>query len=388
MYTTRSAPLDANNCAWDCGRGYERAPPQSAGSAFPSPEAEVCRPCAPGSFRGPGQVACAACPFPAHSAAPGAVACTGCAEGYYLTGFQPAGHALCRRCAMPNTTTASVLAVRWRSTFADACRCKAGFHGCSWSCRPCPPGTYKKAVSYTPDSGPCDQQSAANDTDDAVIKWGPHPADRCVLCGAGLFSPTAAATSESACLPCPTPTVPSLDHSECQCPTGSYLNATIAIGGGRGHLLCPLCPPGTYSQLTGLTAASECDACAENASSPAGSTDSAVCECNAGYAGIGAVECEQCPANYSSVPGGPPGSGADARCVECPVASTAPPASGRCMCVHGTYAAWGPAAEWDLMAGPTLWCLQCPSNSYSAFDRYCCWLRELLAQCLGGEGAD
>jgi hypothetical protein len=341
----------------------------------------VCQQCTPGSFRGPGEASCIACPFPAYSALPGAVACTGCAEGYYLVGFQPAGHARCHRCAMPYTTTAtaSVGNARGRYVFADACRCMAGYHGCSWSCRPCPPGTYKEGTSYTPDSGPCDQAAdneavtAAATTNGAgadSVGWGQDPADRCIPCGAGLFSSAAAVTAASACLPCPTPTAPNPSHSGCECPLGSYLNATAAlIGKASGRLLCPLCSPGTYGVVVGLTAASECIACAANGFSPAGSTRPAECECNSGYAGVGATECEPCPSDYRSVPGGLPGTGAAARCMQCPANSVSPQASGRCQCVSRTYPAWGPAAEWNLLAGPTLWCLQCPSNSFSALDR-------------------
>ena len=256
---------------------------------------------------------------------------------------------------MKHTTTVLRIIAGPGTAFSDACRCVAGYYGCSWNCRACPPGTYKLKPSYTADGSTCDE--AGPDS-------GAHPDDVCVPCGPGRYNPAAAATTADACSLCTLPTEPDAQRSSCVCGAGEYMQTN-----GSGSVTCLPCPAGTYGPGAGLTSKAECIPCAVHAETPAGSAGRAACDCLPGYSGIGHVACVPCPANQRSVLGGPPGSGLPAKCEACPENATAPVASSSCTCEAGTYAAWGAVAPWDLMAGPTLWCLPCPNNSDSSPNR-------------------
>jgi len=99
----------------------------------------------------------------------------------------------------------------------------------------------------------------------------------------------------------------------CSCDAGSYCDST-----SDGHITTRLCPPGTYSNRTGATACTKCQAGAY--SSQEGAASHTVCEeCAMGF--------------YSNITG----AASRATCIECPSGHRCPTPDGVEPCPGGTF---------------------------------------------------
>ena len=78
-----------------------------------------------------------------------------------------------------------------------------------------------------------------------------------------------------------------------KCVAGKYKESA-------GSADCTDCAENTYSSVVGASSMSTCVACATTASSPAGSTSSTSCECNAGSTGPEGGPCVSCPTDADS----------------------------------------------------------------------------------------
>ena len=111
------------------------------------------------------------------------------------------------------------------------------------------------------------------------------PITNCTPCASGTYSTLSGATAAATCQ---------------NCVAGTYLATT----GASDPVSCALCGLGTYSTLSGATAAATCQSCAmcsfyatQNTFCLPGSTvDTAACTCNGGYSGTG-FTCSACAVN-------------------------------------------------------------------------------------------
>ena len=124
----------------------------------------------------------------------------------------------------------------------------------------------------------------------------------CSDCGAGKYSPTVGAYSDSTCASCPDnsssvggsslptsclcdPGFTGADGDACSlCAAGKYKN-------GIGSAACSDCGAGTYSATLAASAVGSCLSCPANSHSPPGSTAEGACACTAGYSGPGGGPC-------------------------------------------------------------------------------------------------
>ncbi|KDO27716.1 hypothetical protein SPRG_22196, partial [Saprolegnia parasitica CBS 223.65] len=177
---------------------------------------------------------------------------------------------------------------------------------------PCPAGTYTDAISLVRinDCTICPERYAClSGTGNNMLQMLP--------CAAGFFCPNGTAFPKQ--FPCPPGYWSSLGSlaaaSECTiCPPGSYCaggNSVIDGPCGRGHY-CPIgtalpttypCPSGTYTALTNLTDPTQCTACPPGAYCPTGSVTPVLCP----------------PGSYTSVTNtAAPGPGTFPTCTTCP----------------------------------------------------------------------
>lgn len=176
VYIDHGRPLNVNMCAWGCKAGYVLTNNE-------------CMDCPEGSFVNGGEIPprCTPCPYPSTTGGTGSAFCTLCSAGFYLLTYGLDGHAVCKRCASPHTTTSGGV----QSEFAsDACKCGPGYDGFSWACAACPAGKYKIGITESSDTVMYFQQVLG-------------PADVCLPCPGGSFGTGTARTSVYACTACP-----------------------------------------------------------------------------------------------------------------------------------------------------------------------------------------
>ena len=273
-------------------------------AGFTGPDGGPCSACMEGTFKSkPGSAPCASCPANSNSS-PASVDSTACHADPGFTGpdggpftacpsgtFKDSvGDVACTDC--PHTGNAvSIVA----STSVGDCVPATWPPGANGEC----PVGYKGDIS-----GPCDACPSGTFKDTAGT-----PA--CTVCPAQSES-TPASTSSAACMK-----PPCQDGLCCKGFTGP-------IGGP-----CTACPEGTYKDILGSAACTECPGHAE---SGAASEKEADCvpttirpeqngECPAGYTGAVGGPCNACP------PGTFKDTAGSATCTECPEKSSSPAAS-------------------------------------------------------------
>ena len=192
--------------------------------------------CQPGSVSaGAGAEKCEPCALGTFQEAPGQQACDMCRAGRYC----PVGSSVELLCPDGHHSNTTGLA-----TMGD--------------CKPCPPGTACAAGSVLPT--PCQPGS---------VSAAPG-AKKCEPCPQGTFQ---AAPGQQACDVC------SVGHV---CPKGSSVEL--------------LCPPGHYSNTTGLATTADCKSCPPGTACAAGSTWPTACAAGTVSAGTTATRCEECVA--------------------------------------------------------------------------------------------
>jgi hypothetical protein len=319
-----------------------------------------CAACAMGFFGSNGTMPCEACALGTYSSSPASSSCSNCPVGKYSEEDNGNGRASCKACPKNATSDAG------SSNFSD-CKCIPGYTGID--CVPCIQGTYKSEFG-----------SAA-----------------CSICPAGKYSLLLAASSESACELCPSGTDSDSLRRQCECLAGSYpvseldrecapcpignfkksqgnfvCNETCGAhetsllgakslqdcfcntGYSRGasgqclacepgtfkpdagdHKNCTKCSEGKYSESEGAAACQDCND--HNMISPAGSSDSANCQCRPGYSWGNGV-CSPClPGTYKADSGSQNCSACDEGffaqdsaqtfCMPCPSNSSSPTGS-------------------------------------------------------------
>jgi len=249
----------------------------------------------------------------------------------------------------------------------------------------------------------------------------------------GKFSVDEGATSHSQCLHCPAHSsseAGSDTPSACVCNagyTGADGEACEACAAGKYKIVvgspdCTQCPDGTYSDKVAATSntcvrcsadsyssldMSQCVPCPQHASSPAGSSASDSCLCNAGYTGANGEACSVCRAGTYKQEAGSNGctdcaagtfSAASAvtspeSCVECGVNSYPDVGSEMCLkCPAGKLAPRGSATISECKTscpagfeGEPGACSMCTTNTYNPMENGQC--QPCPANALSEEGS-
>jgi hypothetical protein len=322
-YATCTRDVAGNN-VYACNTGFEDLNPGTPGTQCECPAGfeynageNTCTACAFGFFKPlVGQGNCTACEsmftntVTSSTGAQSSADCV-CKHGYYGPASSncvvcPSGsynnavgsgtqQDRCTNCGLNAVTTANPPRIQ-----AD-CLCPLGFGGLSATgadCTSCAIGTYSAAV----DSSECTAciatttTAAAGQDEQSDCKCekgytGPGGATPCTQCLAGTYR-EGVATGNDTCV---------------ECGAGTYSDTV----GAFNATTCELCGPNTYRATPGADNLNLCLACAPGETSPAGSSDCSgcstgatpnpptpgVCQCKAGYFGMGETGCTPCPSN-------------------------------------------------------------------------------------------
>ena len=214
--------------------------------------------------------ACEACVAGTFKDVSGSAQCKSCEMGKFSIEIAGSTDSVCRDCPV--------------GTFSDfgsvTCTCNFGYWrptGGVNECMACDSGTYKHVI-------------------------GSHA---CLQCPEGKFSPFFAAVSNETCQDCP-------DHMVSGSSSSSISNCKCKMGyTGENGQICRMCAKGTYKDVEGAGACSECPpgkfsaemaqvsdtacmACPPNSQSTGGSTAAVNCTCNRGYTGPNGLACVPC----------------------------------------------------------------------------------------------
>lgn len=329
-----------------------------------------CQACEAGHYKSvTGSAACTQCP--ADSVDVNAYYCI-CNAGYYLSAPDT-----CLQCAVGtwkfgtgNSTGGCtdcldhMTTLNTKSTTIEDCLCNAGYYGNYDECQECAAGAYTDTIGKTTCTDCPVGSSSLTTTNDAesdcVADVGYEKLDGVYTqCQIGFYKNTIGNTLCIECLHGSTTSgTGSTQNTQCECVSPNYYGTAgdecfCADGYARWHeddhnhatmrrLLshedCNLCEAGKYcpaetdSGGIQLLNSDTLPSCPENSNSPAGSSATTNCNCNAGYTGPDGGPCVQCGVGTYKDAAGSQG------CTACAQHETSPMGSaslGACVCDAG-----------------------------------------------------
>ena len=426
--------LHNSTCAYACepgtyksDHGNQQCTECAANTYQPATAATICSSCTPHSTSAAGSTSssqclcdpgytlqdglCIQCTAGMFKGWSGNEPCQSCAAGTYRSSSQDP--TLCSNCSsgfyQPQTGQSECLSCQSNSVSAEGqalCLCNAGFLWAqidvnTFHCMLCAKGSYKESVGNT-DCTPClsvfvtssmGSISATNCTacygfiteeidgrtcnecpPNSVYSMGGTTLQSC-KCLPGYSFSYDAETDTMTCDACVNGKYKdTTSNNICtHCPTGNIGIAETAI---RDELSSSCVPCATDEYRSSLT---ECTACPQNSTSPAGSDDPSACLCAPGFtldgtncvpcasghvkAVVGNHQCTACSAGKYTVA---------ETCVDCPAFSTSAEASssiGSCQCTPGYTGADGTACtacaagSYKVSVGPAS-CVECTPGTY------------------------
>lgn len=404
-YIGQSGALQCQNC--------------SQGSYSSTPSASQCAPCAKGLYSslssGGGASTCQQCPPGAYSDEAGGTSCKTCAAGTYSSVSAADGAAACLRCSAGKYSTASGMTLSSGCTQCDAgTTSSAGAVSCvgcgsntfadtvNGGCLPCPPhsGTGPDHVGCLCGPGYYHwyntkalggDMSYSEDFSGRTFRNHVYPTGKgtlAVIQATYLKMQCAGEDWGGASMFYPGTYPVDVSDPACSMPLViSYrVNGIQNTSETSTYFQCAACPPGTYSDYTGVDS---CTMCLPTTYQDA-SGGTACKDCIPGtISGDGMDFCNPCPANtyekendcascpsgkYSTEPGAaecvscPPNTWSDATsigCKQCPSWSLSAGQGSDCVCYEGLYM---------HRVGASISCMQCPTGSYSPSDSNVCSL--------------
>ena len=286
-----------------------------------------CSECPQGTFSAIGASECTPCPAGFITKGPKSAECMKCDPGYYEEDrkncvgcprgtYAPQGGASIADCLQcpPTTITKGI-------GNAKCEQCNPGTYEVNRKvCENCPYGTFSPvAVANISECQQCSegwvcQRPPCYSCEQCGLGRYENHRSGCAPCPKGTYSDVIGISSPNDCKKCGPGLVPNSSQTGCkECSLGSYaFNSTSCYG----------CPPGTYSQTSGLATAEECTPCPPGTTSEYGYGRNCF-SCNAGQYELDRKKCMDCPAGTFA----PQGESGIAECEACPPGTTSPPAS-------------------------------------------------------------